>query len=78
MPDPLIGHDEIEGQNKNTPQRIQSAHDGARSGRYRWAYIFIPIGLVLIFVAMYSAMDRVNPKNIPHSGAEQAPKDAAP
>ena len=58
MPDPLIGNDEIEGQNKNTTQRIQPTTGGGNeSGRYRWAYALIPIGLALLCAAMYWAID---------------------
>ena len=62
MPDPLIGHDEIEGQNRNTPQRIQPhTGDGNDTGRLRWLYLLIPVGLVAIFVAIYSSMQLGSP-----------------
>ena len=62
MPDPLIGQDEIEGQNRNTPQRIQShTGDGSDSGRHRWLYLLIPVGLVAIFVAIYPSMQLGSP-----------------
>jgi hypothetical protein len=57
VPDPLIGHDEIEGQNRNTPQRIQPhTGDGKEAGRHRWLYLLIPLGLIAIFIAIYSSM----------------------
>ena len=58
MPDPLLGHNEIEGQNRNTPQRIQPhTGDGKEAGQYRWLYVLIPIALVALFIAIYSAID---------------------
>ena len=58
MPDPLIGHEEIEGQNRNTPQRIQPhTGDGKEAGRHRWLYLLIPLALVALFIAISSAID---------------------
>ena len=58
MPDPLISHDEIEGQNRNTPQRIQPHTGfGKEAGRHRWLYLLIPLGLVALFIAISSAID---------------------
>ena len=62
MPDPLIGHDEIEGQNKNTPQRIRPTTGGGnKSGRYRWLYALIPIALAAVCAAIYWGIDVSSP-----------------
>ena len=63
MPDPLLGDDEIKGQNKNTKQRIQPhTGDGSDTGRYRWLYVLIPEGLVMLFIAIYSSIEVVHPQ----------------